>query len=189
MNETKELETTKKKNSKIVSVIIIVFAIILIIGIAASSANNSDNQDKIFSVGEVATNSDGVSFTITNVENTKSLGSGLLADTTTSNFILIDITIKNTSNKQITIYGSCADLYNSQNVKYEDYSSLNIDYILSEDINVGVSKNFQITFETPTTTEQEEYILKIGYSIYTSDSNRVSIKLDKTNLTNNHHNK
>ena len=159
MNETKELETTKKKNIKIVSVIIIIFAIILIIGIAASSANNSDNQDKIFSVREVAINSDGVSFTITNVENTKSLGTGLLADTTTSNFILIDITIKNTSNKQITIYGSCADLYNSQNVKYEDYSSLNIDYILSEDINVGVSKNFQIAFETPTTTEEFREVL------------------------------
>ena len=115
------------------------------------------------------------------MQNTKTLGSGFFSDTTTNNFILIDITVTNNSKKQITIYGGCADLYNSSNIKYEYYTSLYINDIISENIGVGLSKNFQMVFETPTTTEQEDYIIKIGYSTFTSDKNRVNIKLDKSN--------
>lgn len=48
---------------------------------------------------------------------------------------------------------------------------------MSEDIGVGITKTFQVAFETPTTTVEEQYTAKIGYSIYTSDRSRVTFTL------------
>ncbi len=85
----------------------------------------------------------------------------------------------NYSNRQQTFYAGCVDLYNSKNVKYEEKTSLYIDYILSEDIGAGVTKSFQVVFETPTTTIEEQYSAKIGYSTYTADSDRVVFLLQE----------
>ncbi len=98
-------------------------------------------------------------------------------DTTENNFILLTVKVKNDSKKQQTFYGGCAFLYNSEGTKYEETTSLYIDYILSEDIGVGISKTFQMVFETPTTTAQEKYTVKIGYSQYTSETNRAVFDL------------
>lgn len=107
------------------------------------------------------------------------MGSGYLTETTDNNFILLTIKIVNNSNKQQTFYSGCIDLYNSKNIKYEEHTSLYIDYILTEDIGVGITKTFQAVFETPTTSKDEKYVAKIGYSIYTADRNRTVFDLTK----------
>lgn len=135
-------------------------------------------------VGDTLINSDNVSICVVSCENTQQLGSGFLADTTDNNFIVLTIKVTNNSNKQQIFYSGCVDLYNSSNIKYEDKTSFNIDYILSEDIGVGNSKTFQVVFETPTTI-QEEYFAKIGYSIYTSERNRVIFSLKTESNSNN----
>ena len=49
--------------------------------------------------------------------------------------------------------------------------------IIVEDLNPGISKTFQVAFETSTKTTDETYIAKIGYSYLTSNSDRVNITL------------
>ena len=147
--------------------------------------DGQSNNQTYGKVGDTLKNSDNVSICVVSCENTQQLGTGFLAETTENNFILLTIKVTNNSNKQQTFYGGCVDLYNSSNVKYEDKTSLNIDYILSEDIGVGITKTFQVVFETPTTTYEEQYIAKIGYSIYTSDRNRVTFILKTESSSNN----
>lgn len=149
-------------------------------------SNNQSTSSQNGKVGDTLVNADNVYICVVSCENTQQLGSGILAETTDNNFILLTIKVTNNSNKQQTFYGGCVDLYNSNNVKYEEKTSLNIDYILSEDIGVGNSKTFQVVFETPTTTVQEEYFAKIGYSIYTSERSRVIFSLKSKSNSNNH---
>lgn len=137
----------------------------------------SSNRNTIGKIGDTISNADNVSICLVSCENTKELGSGFLSDTTENNFILLSLKVTNNSSEQQTFSGSCVDLYNSKKVKYETKTSLYIDYILSEDIGVGVTKSFQVVFETPTTTLEEEYTAKVGYSTYTADSKRVTFVL------------
>lgn len=130
-------------------------------------------------IGDTLTNNDGVSICLISVEDTKVLGSGYLTETTDNNFILLTIKVVNNSDKQQTFYGSCVDLYNSSNIKYEEYTSIYIDFILSEDIGAGITKTFQVVFETPKTSKEDSYTAKIGYSTYTTDRNRVVFDLTK----------
>lgn len=145
--------------------------------------DESDNQT-YGKIGDTLNNSDNVAICVISCENVQQLGTGILAETTENNFILLTIKVTNNSNKSQTFYSGCVDLYNSNNVKYEDKTSLNIDYILSEDIGVGITKTFQVVFETPTTTNEEQYIAKIGYSIYTSDKSRVTFILKTESKSN-----
>lgn len=141
--------------------------------------NSEDNDVSSAKIGDTVKNADNVSICLISCENTKKLGTEYLNDTTENNFILLTIKVTNNSKKTQTFYGACADLYNSNGVKYETKTSLYIDYILMEDIGVGISKTFQVVFETPTTTLQEKYTVKIGYSTYTTNRNRVVFDLSK----------
>ena len=164
---------TIKKNIIITCLVVFVVTFIIVLSLLTST----DYTSNTCYIGETAVNKDNVAFTVTNVQNTQQLGSGYLSENTDYNFVLITVKVTNNSNKNITISGSCADLYNSSGTKYESQTSLNVNYIISEDIGAGISKTFKIVFETPKTTSQETYILKIGYNSYTPSSQRVSIIL------------
>ena len=151
--------------------------LICVFGFAACVPD--DDKDTVGKVGDTLKNRDNVSICLVSCENTKRLGSEYLNDTTEHNYILLTIKVTNNSKKQQTFYNGCADLYNANDVKYETITSLYIDYILMEDVGVGISKTFQVAFETPTTTSQEKYTVKIGYSIYTSERDRVVFDLSK----------
>lgn len=139
--------------------------------------NNSSESKTNGKVGDTIINSDNVSICLISCTNTKKLGTEYLNDTTENNFILLTIKVKNNSQRQQTFSATCVDLYNSKGTQYEATTSLYIDFIISEDLGVGITKSFQVVFETPTTTEQENYTAKIGYSKYTTDSNRVVFDL------------
>ena len=163
----------KTKKKWIIGISIAVGVVVLgIIGIVLGLSNR-----KIGGIGDTIKNSDGVEFTLVSVENRKSIGAGLLQETTDGNFILLTIKVSNTSKEPITIYGGCVDLYNSNGVKYENTTNLSINDIIMEDINPGISKTFQVLYETATKTTEEDYTIKIGYSMYTSESDRVVFKL------------
>lgn len=150
---------------------------LLVLCVSLAFIGCADNNTEVGKIGDTLTNTDGVEFTLVSCENTKQLGNGILVDATNNNFVLLTIKITNNSNKTQTFSNSCADLYNSKNAKYETITSIYIDYIISEDIGVGITKTFQVVFETPTTTTKEKYTVKIGYSMFTSDSKRVVFDL------------
>lgn len=158
--------------------------VIILLCVSFAFVGCTDNKETVGKIGDTVTNSDGVAFTLVSCENTKQVGSGLLSDTTENNYILLTIKVTNNSNKSQTIYSGGSDLYNSKGQKYNSKTSLYIDYILSEDIGTGISKTFQVLFETPTTTTQEKYTLKVGYSMYTSDRDRVVFDLSQSNDSN-----
>lgn len=140
-----------------------------------------DSSNTVGKIGDTLTNSDGVDFNLVSCENTQQLGNGTFVDATTNNFVLLTLKVTNNSNESHTFSNSCADLYNSNNSKYETITSLYIDYILSADVGVGISKTFQVAFETPTTTTQDKYTVKIGYNRYTSNNKRVVFDLSQIN--------
>ncbi len=172
----KEKNAQIQNKNKMVVWIVIGAVFLFLVFIAAIIPNSSDRasfrQDRVYSCSETAKNSDGVSFKILNVENTNQVGTDLLGEKTDNNFIIITIKISNYSNKEISVYSGNVDLYLS-NVKYSSKHELYIDSLISEDIGVGVSKTFQVLFETPTKSSQQQYVAKIGYSIYTPTSKRV----------------
>ncbi len=160
----------------VLTLVVCAFAFTACIDDDDKSGNSGASSAKI---GDTVKNSDNVAICLVSCENTKMLGTEYLNDTTDNNFILLTIKVTNNSKKTQTFYGACADLYNSNGTKYETQTSLYIDYILMEDIGVGISKTFQVVFETPTTTLQEKYTVKIGYSTYTTDRNRVVFDLSE----------
>ena len=172
MEEVKIKKPNRKKAIIIISVIV---AVAIIIAIVALSTG--DSSIPTGNIGDSVVNSDGVTFKVDKVENTKKLGDDYFNDKTSNNFVLITLTVTNTSKKTKTIYGSCIDLYNEAGTKLECFSTIVIDYIIVEDLNPGISKTFQVAFETSTKTTDETYIAKIGYSYLTSNSDRVNITL------------
>lgn len=155
----------------------IITVVCVLLFAACDFFNNSSENKTNGNVGDTIINSDNVSICLISCTNTKILGTEYLNDTTENNYILLTIKVTNNSQKQQTFSATCVDLYNSNGIKYEAITSLYIDFIISEDIGVGITKSFQVAFETPTTTEQETYVVKIGYSKYTADSNRVVFNL------------
>lgn len=153
----------------------------IIFSSACGLFNETAKDQQVGKIGDTLTNPDNIAICLVSCENTKELGSGLLTDTTENNFILLTLKVTNHSNKKQTFYARCVDLYNSKNIKYDEKTSLYIDYILSEDIGAGVTKSFQVVFETPTTTVEEQYSAKIGYSTYTADKDRVVFLLKEKN--------
>lgn len=170
---------TQNKNKPIIWIVvgaIFLFLVFIAAILPDSTSGGSSKQDKIYNCSETAKNSDGVSFKIMNVENTNHVGTDLLGENTDNNFIIITIKISNYSNKEISVYSGNVDLY-LLNVKYSSKHELYVDSLFSEDIGVGVSKTFQVLFETPTKSTQQQYVAKIGYSIYTPTSKRVSFDI------------
>lgn len=183
-NDKQTLPQPKKRKKGLIIAIIII-SIVVIAAIAGNLSNNvkliNDNgtttSSSTYYIGDKVINKKNIVFSVLSVENTKHLGSSILGDDTEYNFIVATIKVENRSNSNITIYGGCADLYNSRGNKYESASSIYIDDIIMEDIGPGISKTFQVLFETPTTTIQEQYTIKIGYSTYTLNADRVSVIL------------
>ena len=190
-NQTEKKNNNKKKDLTAILIcvgILIVAAIILSIVIGNNTSNSttttntsSNTKTNINSkqtsafIGQSVSNSDNVVFSILSVNNTKTIGtSDLLSDTTQNNFIIISLSVTNNGNKPIELYSGLIDLFDSNNIKYSEFSSLYLDnYIIYETINPGISKNFQVAFEVPKTSNEELFTAKIGYSKYTSDNNRV----------------
>lgn len=144
----------------------------------SSSDSGSNTSSKIYYINDTVTNSEGVKFTVLSVKNTQLLGSTSWGDTTEYNFAVLTIKVENNSNKEISLSNSGFELYRrSNNAKYEYFSTLYIDDLFLDDLGAGLSKTFEIAFEIPTKTTDEDYEVSIGYSSWTLSSKRVKILL------------
>ena len=187
-NSTNPNKQNKNSNKKVFYkkwwfwVIIAVVAVI-IIGAAAGSAdgNGGDeiqdyenvNSSEAWYICDNATNSSDIVFKVNSVQNTQLVGSGILSETTSNNFAIVNISISNNSDKPFSANPNNFNLVlNGKKYKYHS-ATYYLDNGMSsvDDINPGITKTYRIVFEVPTSTLNDTYTLVCGnnYSLLWKD--------------------
>ena len=142
----------------------VILATLLVFGVFGlmGGCDNTSSSDKAM-IGDVVSDKDGVEFCITNVTNQKSVGEGYFEEKTDNNFIVVTITINNGSNEPYDV-NSLRFLLVCDGAEYE-YASDTLfafdNFLSSDTVNPHLSKEYTIVFETPTTTMEDEYVMKI----------------------------
>lgn len=142
-----------------------VLAIVLIISGGYKIYKGLVYEDPISSgvMNEWVSDKNGVEFCITNVENVKSVGNEWGEVTTDNNFVVVTIQITNNSNEPYSVNGSRFLLMTGE-AEYE----YTVDVLFAFDnalyidtINPGLSEEYVIVYETPSTTDESEYKMKV----------------------------
>lgn len=187
-NSTNPNKQNKNSNKKVFYkkwwfwVIIAVVAVI-IIGAAAGSAdgNGGDeiqdyenvNSSEAWYICDNATNSSDIVFKVNSVQNTQFVGSGILSESTSNNFAIVNISIRNNSDKPFSANPNNFNLVlNGKKYSYHS-ATYYLDNGMSslDDINPGITKTYRIVFEVPTSTLNDTYTLVCGnnYSLLWKD--------------------
>ena len=120
-------------------------------------------QSEDILIGDIASNNKGVDFCVTKVENLKSVGSGIAKVTTDNNFIIVTVKIVNNSSEPYDVNTLNFSLVEGDK-EYEHTNDVILSYdnaMFIDTINPSLSKEYRIVYETPTTTEEGGYKLKI----------------------------
>lgn len=150
-------------------VIRIVFAAVLIIsGVSGISKALIKNDAKDVAVPTVIINEcvadeNGVEFCVTNVDNQTSVGSDYLEVTTEYNFVVVSVKIANNSSEPYDVNSLRFVLMNGETeYEYATDTIMSLDNALTLDtVNPGITKEYTIAYETPVTTDDSEFVLKI----------------------------
>ena len=133
-------------------------------------------------INETISDKNGVEFCVTNVDNQKSVGENYFSVSTDNNFIVVTIKITNNSNEPYDVK-SLRFLLLCNGLEYE-YSSDTIlaydNYLSTDTINPLLSKEYVIIYETPSTSVEDEYVLKIKPNIFDEkDCVYITLKQDE----------
>lgn len=184
-NPNKQNKNSNKKNfyKKWWFWVIIAVVAAIIIGAAAGSAdgNGGDeiqdhenvNSSEAWYICDNATNSSDIVFKVNSVQNTQFVGSGILSETTSNNFAIVNISISNNSDKPFSANPNNFNLVlNGKKYNYHS-ATYYLDNGMSsvDDINPGITKTYRIVFEVPTSTLNDTYTLVCGnnYSLLWKD--------------------
>ena len=184
-NPNKQNKNSNKKNfyKKWWFWVIIAVVAVIIIGAAAGSAdgNGGDeiqdyenvNSSEAWYICDNATNSSDIVFKVNSVQNTQLVGSGILSETTSNNFAIVNISIRNNSDKPFSANPNNFNLVlNGKKYSYHS-ATYYLDNGMSslDDINPGITKTYRIVFEVPTSTLNDAYTLVCGnnYSLLWKD--------------------
>lgn len=131
-----------------------------------------ESSDSI-TVGVDATDKDGVVFCVTNVQNTKSLGEGYTETHTDNNFVVVTVKITNNSTEPYDVNPLRFTLVEGdKEYEHTNDALLSLENVMFLDtINPSLSNEYIIVYETPTTTEQSEYKLKIKRNVFQKNDN------------------
>lgn len=161
--------------------LIIVVVVIAIIGAIAGTFSgknnkeaNSDKTEQYNYIGDTV-KSGSVNFAVNNVSNTTLLGSEYVGESTENNFIVIELTIKNTGNSEVNLTNSCFVLIKGSS-KYEIHTgSIYLDngFYAFESIGSDIVKKIVIVFETPSKSTEEIYTLAVKGSSISKAANIV----------------
>lgn len=162
-----------------VIIVVVVLAIIGgAVGAAAGGSNDSaDNKDNDknnttnnFYIGDTVS-SNSIDFTVTEVTNTKLLGTELFGYNTESNFIVVTVSVKNNNNDEKDILNSYVSLYKGS-AKYEPHAGsvvLDNGFYITKSVGAQLTTTIVFAFETPTESTQDEYTLSVkGGSLATT---------------------
>lgn len=125
---------------------------------SAPTESKSTNKDT-YGLNQVVAVGD-FEFTVTQVYDTKSVGSEYLGDTTENNFVVVILKVKNTSNSEKTLTSSNFYYYRDTN-KYEAHSSgayLEDGFWLVKSIGAGLTTSFGILYEIPSNHLETDYL-------------------------------
>ena len=124
-------------------------------------------------IGAEAVDKDGVVFCVTNVKNSKSLGSGYSKITTDNNFVVVTVKITNNGTDPYDVNPLHFTLIEGdKEYEYANEALLSLENVMFLDtINPSLSDEYKIVYETPTTTEQSEYKLKINRNVFQKNNN------------------
>lgn len=184
-NPNKQNKNSNKKNfyKKWWFWVIIAVVAAIIIGAAAGSAdgNGGDeiqdhenvNSSEAWYICDNATNSSDIVFKVNSVQNTQFVGSGILSESTSNNFAIVNISISNNSDKPFSANPNNFNLVlNGKKYNYHS-ATYYLDNGMSsvDDINPGITKTYRIVFEVPTSTLNDTYTLVCGnnYSLLWND--------------------
>ena len=184
-NPNKQNKNSNKKNfyKKWWFWVIIAVVAVIIIGAAAGSAggNGDDeiqdyknvNSSEAWYICDNATNSSDIVFKVNSVQNTQFVGSGILSESTSNNFAIVNISISNNSDKPFSVNPNNFNLVlNGKKYNYHS-ATYYLDNGMSslDDINPGITKTYRIVFEVPTSTLNDTYTLVFGnnYSLLWKD--------------------
>ena len=184
-NPNKQNKNSNKKNfyKKWWFWVIIAVVAAIIIGAAAGSAdgNGGDeiqdhenvNSSEAWYICDNATNSSDIVFKVNSVQNTQLVGNGILSETTSNNFAIVNISISNNSDKPFSANPNNFNLVlNGKKYNYHS-ATYYLDNGMSsvDDINPGITKTYRIVFEVPTSTLNDTYTLVCGnnYSLLWND--------------------
>ena len=184
-NPNKQNKNSNKKNfyKKWWFWVIIAVVAAIIIGAAAGSAdgNGGDeiqdhenvNSSEAWYICDNATNSSDIVFKVNSVQNTQFVGSGILSESTSNNFAIVNISISNNSDKPFSANPNNFNLVlNGKKYNYHS-ATYYLDNGMSsvDDINPGITKTYRIVFEVPTSTLNDTYTLVCGnnYSLLWKD--------------------
>lgn len=153
--------------------VIIAAVAVIIIGAAAGSAdgNGGDeiqdhenvNSSEAWYICDNATNSSDIVFKVNSVQNTQFVGSGILSESTSNNFAIVNISISNNSDKPFSVNPNNFNLVlNGMKYNYHSATFYLSNGMILYDINPGIARSYRIVFEVPTSTLNDTYTLVCG---------------------------
>jgi len=157
---------------------IIIVVVVVIIAVSSSMAGGESGGGKTPAKNYIndTVTAGKISAKVTQVEDTKQIGTAFLGSTTEDNFILIYITITHTGSSEVSLTSSSFELYKGT-AKYSTHTAglyLENGFWVLLEIGAGLTKSTIVVFETPSEHTADEYELKISQSIYSA---RVVLKI------------
>ena len=158
----------KPLNKKFLIILGALFAGIIVAIIIISSANSCNSNkvnDKVYYINDKV-NSKSLQYEVTGISNSKDLGvlAGLYHYSTENNFIVVSLSVTNTSNEAAKFNLDFVSLHkNNYSYKYHDSTYFINGRSFAKEISIGasLSNTIYIVFETPTPHTQEEYYLYV----------------------------
>ena len=149
-----------------------VITIVFVAVVASSIAESSGSSGSSYKMGEAVTVGD-VTYTVNSASNTKRIGSEYVGEDTTGNFVIVNLSVKNGSNSELTLVSKMMTYHRDSNTYETNYSGVYLDngFYVSEKIGAGMSKTIDVVYEIPSSYQSTDYlVVKPSSSSYTSAS-------------------
>ena len=104
----------------------------------------------------------GIEYKVTNVYNTKRIGSEYLYTETENNFVVLSMIVKNITNEEVVVFDDML-LYiigeNTYKVSSTGGMYLDNGFYFSQNVGAGLSKSFDVAYEIPEEYKETDYLL------------------------------
>ena len=112
----------------------------------------------------------GIEYKVTNVYNTKRIGSEYLYTETENNFVVLSMTVKNITNEEVVVFDDML-LYiigeNTYKVSSTGGMYLDNGFYFSQSVGAGLTKSFDVAYEIPEEYKETDYLM-IKASLYSN---------------------